>query len=1634
MNPSVPGKSRYELREVLGRGGMGVVYRAYDTLMRREVALKTLLDVESQAAKDLFYREWGTQAGITHPNIAEIYDIGEMVVEGEHRPYFVMPLLSGCTLADLIRSSSERLTVERASNLIAQVARGLQAAHDRGLIHRDLKPSNVYVLEDDSVKIIDFGIAHVEAKTQTSIRGTLSYMAPELLQMKPATVASDIYALGVVAYETFTGRRPFQGGSDAELTHAILHEMPPNAADLNPAIPLNLARATHKALAKQPWHRFATAREFGETVLKACRGEALSLFDPAKIQPRIERASKAFERGEYDVATEILNELESEGCAEQDITMLRRQVEQARRRIVVQQLLESARRFMQEEEFPLALRKVQEALDLDPENRDVQALKNDMEKQRRARKIEEWAQLAKSHLENNAFAHARSAIQSLLELRPGEPNAMALLAEIDRREREFEGLRVEKSRLVQDARQAWQRGEVTAALTNLEKWMSLDQQAPDTDAERVGTLQKFYNQVRSEQDAIKGSYERARQLMADGDFAESLAICRQYLAKYPGHALFQALQFDVEERQRQNLSALIAETDRRVEAEPDLDRRVAILQAAAEQHPDESHFQRALKLARDKRDLVAGVVSRARLNEDEERFVEALEQWQLLRTIHPSYPGLDYEIDRVRARREKQARAEARVQWVSKIDKALEANQLDRAASASEQALAEFPGDPELEELSKMVNTRRASHSEAMALLTAAQEKAAEGKQEESLGLLRQAFAKEPQNPSVRVAYVDGLGARARELAETDPEAATKVLNEILSIDPGHTLAINIRAMRADKEREEFVSWCTAQARKLQASGDVEGAIVIVQQGLGRFPNDVRLNQLFATLQRASEATVTRPAPPPAPTKSAPAPATPRTPAAATPATPRQPTPPAPHPPSAPAPPAPVQPPAQAPQTPAAQPAPPVVPPAPPAAPPTPAQPLMSAAPGAATPPPPPQPPSPTPSTPKGMPKIPPIAPPKAVSHGARWAVLGGAAVIIAASVVTLWLRGRDASTAAVQVDIRTTPPGAKIFINREQKGVSNLNLALPPGQYQATAELEGYEPATVTLNVVKGKPAALDMTLQVFKPLVRVWSEVQLTRAILDNRDMTPGAPGEYVLDQLGDGNLELRLLAANSETKIPLMVASRTQPSLSAPATSADSIAVVVCAYGDRAVVYSTLANARAGIDGQPARAIPVEGASFQGIAPGVHSLAFDDGAAVRNLQMQTNGGPAVFAFLLGKSDAGKGSILVVAGEDNATVRINNYTHHLRTVKGATRLVGLKPGTYKISVAKDGFETTPPQNVEVKPGEETTVRFQMKAVVRLATLRLRGAAGAQVYVDSLLSGAIGPDGSFSTQVAPGERSIELRRGTAKSRTLTHNFQPGETFDVPEDQLALQQPNGTIRINVTPPDATLTYRKTGEPESSSKPMNNPASLPPGEYLITASAPGHASTVITLQVTPGSAQDMPVLLRQLSAAKQQSGAAQPMGMSEFDNPNAWISDGGWMIRRGGKYVTYKPTRTAGVFSFMIQLRKGKRLQWMLGFTDQRNYALFRVERNQFSRHSVINGKTKDLAKVTLPATGEFRITVSADKIVHEVRSGGQWVTVDEWLDPGRDHAAGKFGFIIDEGVFGQKDEYALRNFTFRPAR
>ncbi len=252
--PSV--KGRYELLDVLGEGGMGVVYRALDQDLRREVAVKTIRDSMNRVVLDLFRRECAVLASLNHPNIVDIYDIGEFEDKGTKKPYFVMPLLPGAPLSALLTGQTQRLTPERVVEIMTQALRGLQAAHEKGLVHRDLKPSNIFVLDDDSVKIIDFGVAHLtDTHSTVGLKGTLFYMAPEQLEMQTSTALSDIFSMGVVCYEILTRRRPFTGSTNEELVDAIRRHIPPPASDLNPAVNTSLSQIIHAAMAKQPWHQ-----------------------------------------------------------------------------------------------------------------------------------------------------------------------------------------------------------------------------------------------------------------------------------------------------------------------------------------------------------------------------------------------------------------------------------------------------------------------------------------------------------------------------------------------------------------------------------------------------------------------------------------------------------------------------------------------------------------------------------------------------------------------------------------------------------------------------------------------------------------------------------------------------------------------------------------------------------------------------------------------------------------------------------------------------------------------------------------------------------------------------------------------------------------------------------------------------------------------------------------------------------------------------------------------------------------------------------------------------------------------------------------------------------------------------------
>jgi serine/threonine protein kinase/dipeptidyl aminopeptidase/acylaminoacyl peptidase len=284
---SIPAGTRlgpYEIGSLIGVGGMGEVYRAKDTRLGRDVAIKVL--PESFAAdrerRARFEREAQAVAALSHPNIVAVFDTGAH----DNQVFVVMELLTGQTLR--ARLANGALPVKKAVDIAVQIARGLGAAHGKGIIHRDLKPENVFLLEDGQVKILDFGLARKfgandgNDATRTigtdpgTVMGTLGYMAPEQLRGQPTDARADVFSFGAVLYEMVSGHRAFQRDTAADTTTAILTHEPPEMAAARADVPPSLERIVRHCLEKNAAERFQNARDIA-FALEALSGTGVNV-------------------------------------------------------------------------------------------------------------------------------------------------------------------------------------------------------------------------------------------------------------------------------------------------------------------------------------------------------------------------------------------------------------------------------------------------------------------------------------------------------------------------------------------------------------------------------------------------------------------------------------------------------------------------------------------------------------------------------------------------------------------------------------------------------------------------------------------------------------------------------------------------------------------------------------------------------------------------------------------------------------------------------------------------------------------------------------------------------------------------------------------------------------------------------------------------------------------------------------------------------------------------------------------------------------------------------------------------------------------------------------------------------------
>ncbi|MGH9497305.1 MAG: hypothetical protein ACRD3B_20075, partial [Candidatus Sulfotelmatobacter sp.] len=387
--------------------------------------------------------------------------------------------------------------------------------------------------------------------------------------------------------------------------------------------------------------------------------------------------------------------------------------------------------------------------------------------------------------------------------------------------------------------------------------------------------------------------------------------------------------------------------------------------------------------------------------------------------------------------------------------------------------------------------------------------------------------------------------------------------------------------------------------------------------------------------------------------------------------------------------------------------------------------------------------------------------------------------------------------------------------------------------------------------------------------------------------------------------------------------------------------------------------------------------------------------------------------------ESSPNLGTLLVIAGQDNARVFLNGKLQPQLTQAGQVRRQNLELKNYVVQVSKSGFQDPSRQEIRIRKGAQGKLIFnlqpQPRPQPRLSSLTIQGGVpGTIVFIDQASVGTVQTDGTLSvSSVNPGDHTVELRKERFKPRQFKEHFVAGGAISLAAADAALEAAPGKLKINFTPADAKVAIVKGDflAMVSSGVPLN----LGAGTYTLTARTADGFRSSSTFDVIAGQSKTL-----DLSFA--------PNGMSKWDDPGAWKHEKDSFIRKGGNFVLYGVVPASGTFAFSAMPAKGHLLQWVLNYTDPKNYVLFQMDDNSFHRTVIRNGEKRD--EIIVPDKGDrksFRplhIRVSPTEIIHQIKHGDSWTVLDRWTQPGTNLSLGKFGFYLPGN-----DEVALSGFA-----
>lgn len=435
--PPIKRIGKYEVIDLLGRGGMGLVYRAFDRQLNREVAIKTVTEGFSgdQDMLQRFYREAAKTAALRHSNIVIVHDLGEQ----DGFPYIVMEYLSGEPLDRLIQSR-KNVPLAFKLRIVEQVCYALGYAHRNDVIHRDVKPANIIVQPDGSAKLLDFGIARQEKLdghlTHTGhVIGTIQYMAPERLKNESFDGRSDVFSVGVLMFQLLTGELPFTG--DYSIVQKLLSEKHPPLSNYLRDYPPALDSILDRALAKDPHDRYPTADEMGaevSAVADELKKEQVALW--------IQQAERLVQEDNYTSARDILLQLlkvdSQHTAARRLMTQVQHNLSVRQRAEQIRQLQAQAEEAVRDKRYEEAINCLQEACRVDPANAQLtELLESVRDKKRRRELVEGYLHEAETARDRGDYTQAEAVIEKALE--------------VDREDSRLRAAHVALARLIEEA-------------------------------------------------------------------------------------------------------------------------------------------------------------------------------------------------------------------------------------------------------------------------------------------------------------------------------------------------------------------------------------------------------------------------------------------------------------------------------------------------------------------------------------------------------------------------------------------------------------------------------------------------------------------------------------------------------------------------------------------------------------------------------------------------------------------------------------------------------------------------------------------------------------------------------------------------------------------------------------------------------------------------------------------------------------------------------------------------------------------------------------------------------------------------------------------------------------------------------